>query len=56
MCSLTTMRSCVGSMVKSDKGNLTVSTFVGRIGSSRSGSALDGRGTRRTEYGLDRTS
>lgn len=50
-CSLTTMRSCVGSMVRSAiwKGNLLDLSGIG--GSSRSGSAEDGRGIRRIEVG-----
>lgn len=43
-------------MVRSDNGNLTFSDFVGKRGSSRSGSELDGKGIRRTDHGLDRTS
>jgi hypothetical protein len=45
------MRSCVGSMVRSAiwKGNLLDLSGIG--GSSRSGSAEDGRGIRRIEVG-----
>jgi hypothetical protein len=44
-CSLTTMRSCVGSMVRSAISNLSLCAFVSTGARSKSGSKLEGRGT-----------
>lgn len=57
MNSLATIRSCVGSIVRSDNGNFSLVDLQGTIGSSKSGSELDGRGINRIEKGLwDRVS
>lgn len=49
MNSLTTIRSCVGSIVKSDTGKFNLVLLQGVIGYSKSGSELEGSGTNRTE-------
>ena len=49
MNSLTTIRSCVGSIVKSDTGKFSFVLLQGVIGSSKSGSELEGRGINRIE-------
>jgi len=49
MNSLTIMRSCVGSIVKSDTGKFNLVLLQGVIGSSKSGSELEGSGINRTE-------
>lgn len=51
LCSLTTIRSCVGSMVRSAMGKGRRADFNGIGGLSRSGSSADGRGISRTEFG-----
>ena len=51
MNSLTTMRSCVGSIVRSETGKFSFVLLQGVIGSSKSGSELEGSGINRTEYG-----
>lgn len=51
MNSLTTMRSCVGSIVKSETGKFNLVLLQGVIASSKSGSELEGSGINRTEYG-----
>jgi len=50
-CWLTTMRSCVGSMVRSAIEKDSLCDIVGIDGVSRSGSSADGKGMRRTEIG-----
>jgi hypothetical protein len=51
MNSLATIRSCVGSIVKSEIGNFNLVLLQGRIGSSKSGSELEGKGINRIEKG-----
>jgi len=51
LCSLTTMRSCVGSIVRSAMEKVSLCALVGIIGVSRSGSSALGRGMRRIDTG-----